>query len=100
MPRSRNDKAKNEKGRLSPEDAFGRVIRERRLQLGLTQADLEDPEGGGLERSHISRLEAGKSEVGLRGILHLAAKLQMSPEELIGEVVKKMASARTASGAS
>jgi len=72
---------------LTPEDAFGRVIRERRLQLGLTQADLEDD---GMERSYISRLEAGKNQVCLRGILTLASKLQIEPDELLKEVVKRL----------
>lgn len=73
-----------QKMKLTPEDAFGRVLRERRLVLGLTQADLESE--GGLERSYISRLEAGRYQVCLRGILHLARALQMTPSQLMREV--------------
>lgn len=90
MSRRKNPDTEAQSAKLSPEDAFGRVIRQRRMQLGLTQADLEDPEGEGLERSHISRLEAGKAEVGLRGILHLAERLQMGADELMAAVVKAM----------
>lgn len=73
-----------QKMKLTPEDAFGRVLRERRLALGLTQADLESE--GGLERSYISRLEAGRYQVCLRGILNLARALQMTPSQLMREV--------------
>lgn len=73
-----------QKTKLTPEDAFGRVLRERRLALGLTQADLESE--GGLERSYISRLESGRYQVCLRGILSLARALQMTPAELMRDV--------------
>lgn len=74
--------------RLTPEDVFGRVIRERRLALGLTQADLEAEDG--LEQSYISRLEAGQYQVCLRGILHLARVLKMTPSQLLEEVERKL----------
>ena len=73
----------------SLEDAFGRVIRERRLELGLTQLDLEG-EDAGLEQSYISRLEAGKFQVCLRGIFHLASVLEMTPGQLLDEVNKRL----------
>jgi transcriptional regulator with XRE-family HTH domain len=73
---------------LTPEDAFGRVVRERRLELKLTQADLEGEDG--LERSYISRIEAGKTQACLRNILSLAEKLQMPAEHLIAETVRRM----------
>ena len=73
---------------MTPEDAFGRVIRERRLALGLTQSDLEGEDG--LERSYISRLEAGQYQVCLRGILHLAKVLDMSSAELMEEVDRRL----------
>ena len=64
------------------EDAFGQIIREQRLALGLTQVDLEG-EDAGLEQSYISRLEAGKFQVCLRGIFHLAKVLNMTPADLL-----------------
>ena len=69
---------------ITPEDAFGRVLRERRLELGMTQAQLEEP--GVIERSFISRLEAGHSQVCIRNIFYLAARLEMKPAELIERV--------------
>lgn len=77
------------KKKLSPEDAFGRVIRERRLELGLTQSDLEG-NGDGLERSYISRLESGKYQVCLRGILFLARALGMTSAELMRQVEMRL----------
>lgn len=73
---------------LSPEIAFALVLRERRASLGLTQADLEGD--GEFDHSYISRLERGKRQVCLRGILHLSAKLQMEPNDLVLEVVKRL----------
>ena len=74
---------------ITPEDAFGRIARERRLALGLTQAEIEGEVI--MERSYISRLEAGHYQVCLRGILHLAKALKMSSAELMEQVEKKLA---------
>lgn len=73
---------KNKK--LSPEQAFAVILRERRIALGLSQADLEDD---GVDRSYISKLELGKRQIGLRGIIVIARKLGMTPWELVREVV-------------
>jgi len=60
----------NKQNNVSPEVLFGNIIRQHRIQQGLTQSDLEGEDR--LERSYISRLEAGQYQVCLRGILHLA----------------------------
>lgn len=73
---------------LTPELAFAIVLRERRMALGLSQADLEGD--GDMDQSYISKIEQGQRQVCLRGILHLAKKLQLTPEELIGEVRKRI----------
>lgn len=73
---------------LSPEIAFALVLRERRAELGLTQTDLEGDEE--FDHSYISLLERAERQVGLRGILHLSHKLQMKPQDLIAEVVKRL----------
>ena len=79
---------------LSPEQAFGTVLRERRKALGLTQKDLEEEQ---LDRSYISKLELGKRQVCLRGLLHIAEMLEMPPEELVKEVVSRMQEGEEAS---
>jgi transcriptional regulator with XRE-family HTH domain len=58
-----------------------KVVRERRLELGLTQSDLEDETA--LDRSYISKLELAKRVPDLLAIFHIAKKLQLEPHELI-----------------
>ncbi|MBL7989673.1 MAG: helix-turn-helix transcriptional regulator [Chlorobi bacterium] len=73
---------------MLPEVAFGLVLRQLRLERGLTQADLEGDDI--MERSYISRVESGRTQICLRGILHLAEKLQLTPAELMAAVSEKM----------
>lgn len=75
--------SKNREG-LTPEEAFGRVIRERRMRLGLFQIDLEADDM--FDRSYISKLENGQRQITLRGIIHLAERLQTTPAELLSEM--------------
>lgn len=72
---------------ISPEVAFGRILRNRRIALGLRQSDLEHHDF--LDQSYISKLERGERQVCLRGILHLANVLQLTPGELIDEVARQ-----------
>jgi len=72
---------------ITPELAFGLVLREHRLRLGLSQYDLE---GDDMDRSYVSKLELGKRQVGLRGFIHLARKLQMTPVQLMAEVIERI----------
>lgn len=88
MPRPLRPLAIAPDAALTPELAFAQVLRERRLALGLTQDDLEGD--GALDRSTVSKLELGKIEVGLKGILHLARRLQMEPSELVAEVTRRL----------
>lgn len=68
----------------TPEAAFAQIVRARRIELNLKQADLEGDEE--IDRSYISRIESGKRQICLRAILHLSRKLQMSPGELMDQV--------------
>lgn len=77
---------KKAKEMISPEAAFGRILRKRRKDLGLRQSDLEHHDF--LDQSYISKLERGERQVCLRGILHLANVLQITPGELIDEVAR------------
>jgi len=72
---------------LSPEQAFGLVLRERRLALDLTLEDLESHTQ--MSAANISRIERGLTQVGLRGIIHLAESVKMEPGDLLNEVVKR-----------
>ena len=67
LPRRRDDR------RTGGLAAAGDLVRDRRLQLGLTQADLADLSGVGL--SSVRALEAGKESVGLAIALDVLAAL-------------------------
>ncbi len=67
---------------------FGEVLRELRLQQGLTQDQLA--ESTGTERSHISALERAEKGPALATIFAIAAGLGISAEELIGLVEKRL----------
>ncbi len=60
---------------------FGERVRERRLQLGLSQERLA--EGSALHWSFIGRIERGQANLTLRNILRLAEALGMDPGELV-----------------
>lgn len=75
-------------GSITPEIAFAQILRTKRIELGLTQADLEDDDS--MDRSYISKLELGKVQVCMRGIIHIARKLEMTPGQLMDEVMATM----------
>jgi transcriptional regulator with XRE-family HTH domain len=59
---------------------LGRKIRELRRQRGWRQIDLAAH--AELSKTHVSELEAGKREVGLRTLERLAAALDMKISDL------------------
>jgi transcriptional regulator with XRE-family HTH domain len=65
-------------------EAFAIVVRQRRLELGLTQGDLEDEDS--CDRSYVSKLELAKRTPDLRAIFHIAEVLKLRPSELIDRV--------------
>jgi transcriptional regulator with XRE-family HTH domain len=60
---------------------LGRRLRELRNKRGWTQAYLA--EISGLERSHISELENGRREAGLKALEMLATSFDLSVSELL-----------------
>lgn len=65
-------------------EAFGKVLREKRLARQLRMVDLETVEG--IKRSQISYIEAGKSQICLQGLFQVAEALDIPPEDLIRDV--------------
>lgn len=55
--------------------AIGRRLRERRLELGLSQRDLAAP---GVSYAYISRIEAGARRPSVRALRQLAPRLGVS----------------------
>ena len=61
--------------------AFGGAVKERRLQLGLSQESLAFR--AGLHRTYISDLERGLKGPSLRVVIRLAYALDMSAPDLV-----------------
>lgn len=72
----------------SPSQVFGEVLRELRLERGLTQDQLA--ELADTERSHISSLERAEKGPSLATILTLARALDTSASDLMGRVEKRL----------
>ena len=70
--------------------AFGRVLREQRLALGVSQEDLAHR--ANLERAHVGRIERGENQPTLWVILKLAEGLGVKPGALVDETQEGMRS--------
>lgn len=64
---------------------FGKRVRQRRNDLGLTQEDLAHR--AGLHWTFIGQVERGRRNITLHNILKLAAALQIDASSLIAELV-------------
>ncbi|MGI6034219.1 MAG: helix-turn-helix domain-containing protein [Limnochordia bacterium] len=62
--------------------SLGRVIRRRRLQLGLTQSELG---GSELSKSFISQLERDQASPSLQTLSLIASRLQTTASSLLSE---------------
>jgi transcriptional regulator with XRE-family HTH domain len=67
----------------APALAFGSVVRQRRLQAGLSQEDLAG--AAQVERSHMGKIERGEHMPNFVLILRLAKALSMRPGELVDQ---------------
>lgn len=65
----------------APAIAFGKAVRERRLQIGISQEELASR--AQVERSHMGKIERGEHMPNFVLILRLANALQISPGTLI-----------------
>lgn len=68
-------------GPLEPFEAFGQVVRSRRVDLGLSQEEL----GArcGLDRTYISGIERGRRNPTIQTIWKIAQGLNAPPEEVV-----------------
>lgn len=69
---------------MEPELAFGKVLREKRKEVGLSQEVLALDVG--LERTFISMLERGQRQPSLTTMLKIAPALGCSATELMAEI--------------
>lgn len=73
---------------MTPEQAFGEVLRELRHERGLSQEQLA--EASRCSRPHLSRLETGKNSPSLSMLFQLSAALNVEPGDLIDRVRGKL----------
>ena len=66
--------------------AFGRLLRKRRMELGLTQYELAHQSG--IDISFLSRMERGLTQPSIGTFLQLASAVDVSPVEWIGHLVR------------
>lgn len=67
--------------RSSPTSLFGQRLRDRRLELGLSQEALA--EAAGLHRNYVGSVERGERNIALVNILRIAGALGVDPAELV-----------------
>lgn len=70
----------------APALAFGSVVRQRRLVLGLSQEELAS--AARVERSHMGKIERGEHMPNFVLILRLASALSISPGTLVDMAVE------------
>lgn len=80
---------------MYPAEAFGKVLRRVRLEVGLTQEQLGFE--ADLRRTSVSLLELGQQQPSLTTILKLAAALDRRPGELLDLTAHELNSERKTS---
>jgi transcriptional regulator with XRE-family HTH domain len=86
--------AEGGEGPLTPEQAFGRVLRDARRAKALSQEALAD--ASGCHRTYVSLLERGRNSPSLSMLFDLAGALGTTPAELLLKV--QAAAVRTGRG--
>ena len=72
----------------APAIAFGAAVRERRLQVGISQEELAS--SAQVERSHMGKIERGEHMPNLVLILRLAKSLAVTPGYLVDRALDLM----------
>ena len=81
---------------MEPAVAFGRVLRQLRLEAGLTQEELGFE--AELRRTYVSILELGQQQPSLTTILKLATALNCSGSSLVKLVETELTQSKSARG--
>jgi len=64
--------------------AFGKIVREKRLALNLSQEKLA--ERADLHTNYVGSVERGERNIALENIYNLAAALKCSPKDLLSDL--------------
>lgn len=78
--------AAHRRNAVSPETAFGRVLRDVRTSRSLSQDELGAKSG--YHRTYIGQLERGEKSPSLRTIFNLAGTLDVTPSALVRDTEK------------
>jgi transcriptional regulator with XRE-family HTH domain len=70
-------------GTLEPKAALGRVVRERRVEQGLSQEQLAH--AARLHRNYVGGIERGERNPAYLNLLKLASALDLSASELLAQ---------------
>lgn len=65
-------------------ETIGKVIRQKRIQKGMTQELLSG--FAGIARTHLTMIETGTKQPNFETIWRIAIALEMKPSELIAEI--------------
>lgn len=65
---------------------FGKIVREKRLALGLSQEKLA--EKANLHTNYVGSVERGERNIALENIYNLATALGCSPKDLLSDLSK------------
>lgn len=65
-------------------EAVGKVIRQKRIQKGMTQELLSG--FAGIARTHLTMIENGSKQPNFETIWRIAIALEMKPSELVAEI--------------
>jgi transcriptional regulator with XRE-family HTH domain len=76
---------------MTPEQAFGQVIREWRLRLGLSQEQVGFESG--YHRTYVSLLERGQKSPSLGALFRLSEALCAKPSDIVVAVEARVACA-------
>ena len=91
MAKHSSESTKSTHQGLTPERAFGQVLRELRLSRGFTQADLEATSQ--IDRAYLSQLENAKRQVCLKYLIQLSHGLNVDIGDLLKAVINRIDSA-------
>lgn len=80
--------AAHQRKAISPEMAFGRVLRSLRQSRSISQDELGARSG--YHRTYIGQLERGEKSPSLRTIFNLASVLKVSPSTIIRQVERSL----------
>lgn len=71
---------------ISPQEAFGQVLRRYRLAAGLSQEQLGLESG--VQRNFISLIETGQNQPTIGTVFRLAGALRIKPSKLVSDAEK------------